>query len=137
MVALDTNVYIYFLEKNPQFYDSAERAIKYALESGSICVPTITLMEITSGVPKNMEIIDFFASPQFDVHDFTISLAILAGGLCYKHKSLKSADAIHLATALENHASQFVTNDNRLERLKLGIEIVPLTRFQQSSFSKK
>ncbi len=130
MIALDTNVYIYFLEKNPRFFNSSERAIKYALEEGSICVPTITLMEIASGVSKHMEIIDFFASPQFDVHDFTIPLAILAGGLRYKHQSLKAADAIHLATALDNKARQFITNDKRLEKLKLDIEIVSLERFQ-------
>lgn len=131
MVALDTNVYIYFLEKNPKFYDCAEKAIKYALTSGSICVPIITFMEIRSGAPNTMEIIDFFANPQFEVYDFTTSLAILAGELRYDHKSLKSADAIHLATALENGVDQFITNDNRLEKLKLDIEIVPLTHFQQ------
>ena len=130
MVALDTNVYIYFLEKNPKFYNTAEKAIKYALTSGPICVPAITFMEIRSGAPNSMEIMDFFANPQFDVQDFTASLAILAGELRYIHKSLKSADAIHLATALENRAHQFITNDSRLANLKLDIEIVPLARFQ-------
>lgn len=130
MVALDTNVYIYFLEKNPRFFDSAERAIKYALEKGSICVSTITLMEIASGVSKSMEIVDFFASPQFEVHNFTIPLAILAGELRYDHKSLKAADAIHIATALDNKATEFITNDERLTKLKLDVEIVPLARFQ-------
>ena len=130
MVALDTNVYIYFLEKNSKFYNTAEKAIKYALTSGPICVPVITFMEIRSGAPHSTEIINFFANPQFDVQDFTASLAILAGELRYNHKSLKSADAIHLATALENGVHQFVTNDSRLANLKLDIEIVPLARFQ-------
>jgi predicted nucleic acid-binding protein len=78
-----------------------------------------------------VEIIDFFANPQFEVHDFTIDLAIEAGQLRYEHKSLKSADSIHLATALANNVTQFITNDERLVKLKLGIEIVPLTQFQQ------
>ncbi|HEY1645861.1 MAG TPA: type II toxin-antitoxin system VapC family toxin [Candidatus Saccharimonadales bacterium] len=130
MVALDTNIYIYFLENNPEFFPSAEQAIKHALEAGSICVPTITLMEIRSGAPNTKEIIDFFANPQFEVHDFTIDLAIEAGQLRYEHKSLKSADSIHLATALANNVTQFITNDERLEKLKLDIEIIPLARFQ-------
>jgi predicted nucleic acid-binding protein len=88
-------------------------------------------MEIRSGAPNTVEIIDFFANPQFEVHDFTIDLAIEAGQLRYEHKSLKSADSIHLATALANNVTQFITNDERLVKLKLGIEIVPLTQFQQ------
>ncbi len=130
MVALDTNIYIYFLEKNPKFYESAEKAIKHALSSGPICVPTITFMEIRSGADNTREIIDFFANPQFDVCDFTTSLAMLAGELRYDHKSLMSADAIHLATALEKGVDQFITNDNHLEKLELDIEVVPLARFQ-------
>jgi predicted nucleic acid-binding protein len=130
MVALDTNVYIYFLEKNHTFFDSAERAIKYALEKGSICVPTITVIEIVSGVSKSMEIVDFFSSPQFEVHDLTIPLAVLAGQLRYDHKFLKAADAIHIATALDNRAIEFITNDERLAKLELDIKIVPLAKFQ-------
>ena len=130
MVALDTNVYIYFLENNPEFFTSAERAIKYALEGDSICVPTITLMEIISGVPDSMLIVDFFANPQFEVYDFTTPLAYSAGQLRYNHKSLKAADSIHIATAIENKATQFITNDERLSKLKLDIEIVPLATFQ-------
>ena len=67
----------------------------------------------------------------FEVYDFTIDLAIEAGRLRYEHKSLKSADSIHLATALANNVTQFITNDEHLVKLKLGIEIVPLTQFQQ------
>jgi predicted nucleic acid-binding protein len=128
MVALDTNIYIYFLEKNPDFFASAEQALKYALESGPICVPTITLMEIASGVP-NKEPLKFFSGHQFLVYDFTSALAILAGELRYQHKSLKAAEAIHIATALGNDVSQFITNDERLGKLKLGLEVVPLKRF--------
>ena len=57
MVALDTNIYIYFLEKNPKFFSMSERAVKYALKGGAICVPTITLMEIISGTSKSLSLI--------------------------------------------------------------------------------
>lgn len=128
MIALDTNVYIYFLEKNPEFFECAQRSIKYALESGPICVPTITLLEIVSGT-SNKEVLNFFAGHQFVVYGLTASIATLAGQLRYEHKSLKSADSIHLATALANNVSQFVTNDDRLEKLKLDLEVVPLSQF--------
>jgi predicted nucleic acid-binding protein len=128
MVALDTNIYIYFLEKNPEFFGSAERSIKYALDSGPICVPTITLTEIMSGIP-NEDLLNFFAGNQFVVYELTTQIAVLAGKLCYQYKSLKSADAIHLATALSINVSQFITNDERLEELKLSLEVVPLSQF--------
>lgn len=129
MIALDTNTYIYFLEKNPEFFTAAEQAIKYALESGPICVPTITLMEISSGIPNSQQIFSFFDRQQFVIYDFTASIAVLAGDLRYSHKALKAADAIHLATALTNKASQFITNDNRLEKIQLDIEVVSLKQF--------
>jgi predicted nucleic acid-binding protein len=128
MVALDTNVYIYFLERNPEFFASSEQAIKYALESGPICVPTITLMEIVSGVTSKKPL-DFFKSHQFVVYDFTTTMAVLAGQLRYQNKSLKAADAIHLATALANNVSKFITNDERLGKLSLDLEVVPLSQF--------
>lgn len=128
MVALDTNIYIYFLERNPKFFSAAEQAIKYALESGPICVPTITLMEIASGL-SSKEPLDFFNGHQFMVYDFTSTLAVLAGQLRYEHRSIKAADAIHLATALDNGVSKFITNDERLQKLNLDLIVAPLKQF--------
>ena len=129
MVALDTNVYIYFLEKNPDFFDISEQAIQYALQSGTIPVSTITIMEIASGSPSQ-QVINFFANKQFSLHSFTTELAVLAGQLRYNNGSLKAADAIHLATALASGADQFITNDDRLHKLQLGIEIITFKQLE-------
>ncbi len=127
MIALDTNIYIYFLERNPEFFNRSEKALKYAFESGPIPVATITLMEIMSGT-ANKEVLNFFANKQFVLTDLTVEIATLAGQLRYKHKALKAADAIQLSTALANSASTFITNDDRLAQLKLGIKITPLRK---------
>jgi predicted nucleic acid-binding protein len=130
MVVIDTNVYIYFLEKNPKYFSAAEKVIKRALEDGPICVPTITLMEILSGTSEEEIVLDFFLSSPFVLEDFTAQTAIEAGKLRYKNKSLKSADAILLATGIVNNASHFITNDEHLEKLQLGIKIIPINSYQ-------
>jgi predicted nucleic acid-binding protein len=118
MILLDTNIYIYFLEKNPEFFESSEKAIKEALNYGLIPLPTITIMEVMSGTDSK-KVLDFFAGREFKVCDFTSSTAILAGRLRYEHEALRAADAIHVATAIEQKADRFITNDGKLLDLNL------------------
>lgn len=130
MVVLDTNIYIYFLEKNPEFFDLAEQAIEYALNKGPIIVPVITIMEILSGA-SNQKILNFFASQHFRMQDFNYESALLAGELRSNNASLKPADAIHIAIAIATKANQFITNDDRLEKFQLGIDVIPLKKLNR------
>ncbi len=118
MILLDTNIYIYFLEKNPEFFESSEKAIKEALQYGVIPLPTITVMEIMSGT-DNKKVLNFFTEGQFKICDFTLNTAVLAGKLLYDHKALKASDAIQIATAMEQQATYFITNDEKLLKLNL------------------
>jgi predicted nucleic acid-binding protein len=118
MVVLDTNVYIYFLEKNPEYFQRSERAIREALNHGPIILPTITIMEIMSGTNSD-KVISFFSGKQFKVCDITLDIAIGAGKLRYEYKALRAADAIFIATVIEQRADYFVTNDNKLKSLDL------------------
>lgn len=130
MVVLDTNVYIYFLEKSPTYFTAAEKAITYALEQKQpIAVSSLTLTEILSGTDSK-EVAKFFSSSQFIVHDLSKEIAILAGQLRRKHKALKTADAIHIATAIYTGAREFITNDEYLLKLKLEIKVVELKKFK-------
>lgn len=118
MILLDTNIYIYFLEKNPEFFESSEEAIKEALNYGLIPLPTITIMEVMSGT-DNKKVLEFFAGKEFKICDFTLETAILAGRLRYENEMLRVADAIHIATAIEQKAEHFITNDKKLLSLNL------------------
>lgn len=118
MILLDTNIYIYFLEKNPEFFESSERAIKEALNYGPIILPTITVVEIMSGTDSD-KVLSFFGGKQFKVCDFTLEAAIVAGRLRYENKTLKAADSILISTAIEQKAEYFVTNDKKLINLNL------------------
>lgn len=126
MILLDTNIYIYFLEKNPEFFESSKKAIKEALRYGLIPLPTITIMEIMSGT-DNKIVLDFFTGKEFKICDFTSETAILAGKLRYENETLSAADAIQIATAIEQKAKRFITNDKKLLNLRLKqIEICSL-----------
>jgi predicted nucleic acid-binding protein len=123
MILLDTNIYIYFLEKNPEFFENSEKAIKEALQYGPILLPTITIMEVRSGTGNN-KVLDFFAGKQFKICDFTLEIAALAGKLRYENRVLKATDTIHIATAINQKAGCFITNDRKLTTLNLNeIEI--------------
>jgi predicted nucleic acid-binding protein len=54
---------------------------------------------------------------------------MLAGSLRYNNASLKTADAIHIATAISTGAKEFITNDDYLLKRKLDIEIINLKKF--------
>ena len=131
MIALDSNVFIYIFEHNETFGDAAETTLKRAHERGDgICLSTLVLTEILSGSDEP-RIIDFFQDKAFSFYDVTTEVAALAGSLRFKHPALRTADALHLATALQAGAKQFVTNDRQLCNLRLSLEldVVPLTEF--------
>ncbi len=129
MVGLDTNVFIYILERHPDFFKPASAALAAAVATGqAVCVPTLLITEVLAGT-RGKTALNFFANDSFEFYDLTEPIAILAGELCYKNVSLKPADAVHLATARLAGASQFITNDRRLFSVDAGIDVVPLKNF--------
>lgn len=131
MFALDSNVLIYILERNETFFESAQHALRVALDSGKpICLSTLVLAEVFSGT-ADKQALEFLTASQFTLHDLSQDIAVLAGTLRFSHHSLRTPDAIHLATALIAGARQFITNDDRLWKIDVGIEIVPLPKFMK------
>jgi len=127
VTVLDSNIFIYILDEHPEFYEPARAAFK-AAAPGRICVPTLTLTEIQAGTTNN-EFLRFFEDSVIELHDLTSEIAVLAGELRYKLKKLKTADAIHLATALVSGSNRFITNDATLFKLDIGLKILPLSSF--------
>lgn len=133
MVGIDSNVFIYLLEWHPLFFQPASAALTSALsdngaDNGQICVPTLVITEILSGT-SNTSIVTFFERDEFHFYDLTKAIATVAGELRFAHSSLKTADSIHLATALAAGANRFITNDYGLCKLDIGLEVVPLKSF--------
>ena len=53
----------------------------------------------------------------FEVYPIVLSISKRAAELRAKYQSLKTLDALQLATALENACNQFITNDKGLKRI--------------------
>jgi predicted nucleic acid-binding protein len=128
MIAFDSNVLIYFLEKNPSFFEAAKRLFLPVLAGDAFaCTSVLTITEIVAGssATTNLEIL---AHPNITVLGADNEIAHGAGALRLRHPRLKTPDAVHLATAMHAGAKVFYTNDKPL--IKLGrvgtLPILPL-----------
>lgn len=126
MVGIDTNILIYFLEKNPDHYEKSYALLNDLVKKDEeICISSLIFTEILSGT-KNKDFFGLLLSSPFSLYDITQGVAVLAGRLRYNNKWLKTADALHIATAMYAGANRFYTNDKNLKKIRADIEIVNL-----------
>ncbi len=128
-VALDSSVFIYFLEDNPKFSNLAEVIFELA-EKGRISIVSSVLVsvEVLTGYrrAKNDVAEDEFKQmlknfPSIEICETSYKLVDHIVNLRTKY-SMKTPDAIHVATAIEHKADVFVTNDRQLKKVKeIGI----------------
>ncbi len=130
---LDTAPLIYFIEGRTE-YQSVLVKIFSSIDKGEYAFisSTITLLEVlVKPVKENrLDIVEKYTellttSKGIDVFDITISVAKEAAKIRAKY-SLKTPDAIQLATAIIFGADLFLTNDNRLKQVT-EIKIVMLS----------
>lgn len=132
MTSLDSNVFIYILENHAEFSEASQTAITQTIQAGeSMCVSALVFTEVLSGTNDPKALAFLKALPAI-VYDLNQEIAITAGNLRRQNGGLKTADAIHIATAIQSGAARFITNDKKLLKLKLGIEMLPLMSFGTS-----
>ena len=137
IAALDTNIFIYVLEANPDFCDESINLLKY-VESGSISAMAseLVVLELHSGKTLNESKIkklqDFIKSTQVKLIPIDTSVLLKAAELRRQH-NLKTPDAIHLATAIIHKCNYFVTNDHLLLRMPKiqDLQIISIKKAQQ------
>lgn len=128
MTGLDTNVLIYFLEKNETFFDAARDVLLPILNgSGRAVVSNLIITELMAGKGPGTDL-GFLDHPQIALFPIDNQVARQAGLLRFRY-GVKTPDAIHIATAEITGATVFITNDTSLLRLKLasGLKMQPLT----------
>ncbi len=126
MVAYDSNVFIYFLERNEEFFTAATRALQPMVEQREQAVISVLVAtEILNGNP--VADLTLLEQPFLSIVEVSRPVAELAGRLRAEFPALRTVDALHLATAKHAGATKFVTNDRHLYNLSLGLEIVPLS----------
>jgi predicted nucleic acid-binding protein len=128
LIALDTPLFIYLIERHPTYFPLVQPLFKELDDPDSDLwgvTSVVTLLEVLVHPLRHnrQDLVEQYlerllASPDaLTVLPVTPEIAQQAAALRAKYQSLKTPDAIQLATALFAHADAFHTNDNRLNRV--------------------
>lgn len=128
IIALDSMIFIYLFEADERFYEKTQ-SIFDQIESGEIRSVTseMSVIEVLSpgkyidNDELRNEITRFFQeSDGLSVLPVNREVALIAASLRRENKFLRTPDAIQLATAAVSGADLFVTNDRKLQKVKVG-----------------
>lgn len=129
---MDSVIVIYFLERADAFHIRAATWLAGFQSGGDeLAVSDLSRLECRVGPLKRgdarllAKYDGFFALP--GVHRLPLTTAVydLATGIRAAH-NFKTADALHLAAAVEHGCSSFLTNDTRLSRFPgITVEVLP------------
>jgi predicted nucleic acid-binding protein len=133
LIGLDTSIFIYHLEANPQYLPLTQQILE-SIETGrcSGVVSTVTLMELTvhpwrinrADIARQYEVL-LANFPNLRLIDVTREIARQAAQLRASY-NVRPADALQVASAMISQATLWVSNDKKLKRLGAEIEIVIL-----------
>lgn len=131
-IGLDSMGFIYFLEDNSYFANLAEIIFELAEKDQTAVISSVLApIEVLTGYRKTkdsaaenefMQMVQDF--PNIEIYDLDFRMIERVVDLRAKY-SLKTPDAIHIATAIEHKADIFVTNDTVLKKIR-EIEIICL-----------
>lgn len=125
MIALDTSVFIYFIERHPLYFPLCEMVFD-SIEKGHIKAYTATLSLLEVLVQpyrlQNDSLVFKFYSllttyPNLTWVDMNITVADLAARLRAEHR-LKTPDSIQAASAIISGATGFIGNDSAFKRVR-------------------
>ena len=117
-VFLDTSPIIYLIENNPSFYSKISSYLADVIKKDTPILTSVISIAEFGVKPKrsnNLELIEDMEQMlfvlQIKVLEITIEMAEISSTLRAKYQSLKSFDALQLATAISSNCNSFVTND--------------------------
>lgn len=130
LVALDSNIFIYYFETNPNFVGTIDLIFKkLAANKLQAVTSMISLIEslsypsppdVLKGIMESFQII-----PNLQVLEVNKEIALKAAEIRRKYK-FKLPDSVQIATAISAKAQVFITNDYRLKSFK-RLKIIPLS----------
>ena len=131
ILALDTSIFIYHFEAHPRYLPLTQIVLDRIQQGHSRGITSIiTLMELTVHPwrENRPSIAQHYEVLLVNFPNLTMPVVRRAAQLRAAHNT-RPADALHLATALCEKATAFVTNDIRLLRCKEEIDIILLEHF--------
>ncbi|AFV24145.1 Q3M7V5 PilT like protein [Methanolobus psychrophilus R15] len=129
-IGIDSMLFIYLFEDNPDYSDICASVLE-GIEKGDRegITSAITLLEILvkPKIDGNQTAIDDYKDiitnfPNLKIIDVDLAVADIASTLRAKY-SIKTPDAIQVATAIKEGCSLFITNDFALKKIE-EIEVV-------------
>lgn len=132
LIALDTCVFIYLMERNPKYFEAADAVFEWMeLPSSSAVTSTVVLTEIlvqpyrAQDLPQAESFYSLLTTlPNLEWVAPSLRIAGLAAALRASYH-LQTPDALIAATAVFCHASALVTNDPNFKRVP-NLEILVL-----------
>lgn len=134
-IAIDTNSLIYLMERHPKYFNIVHELFN-TIESGKVYAISSVLL-ITEVLTKpikdgNKGLADRYLAfvstfPNLGLREIDQKVAFQAAKLRARY-GFKTPDALFLATAIEEKAEAFITNDIRLQGVE-NIEIMLINDF--------
>ncbi len=134
-IALDTSIFIYYIEKNNTYFNLVKAIFEKSRQSNNsikIVTSTITLIEVlTKPISEEREDLAnkykdiLLTSPGISILELNNDIAELAAKLKSKYRFLRTPDAIQIATSIYTNADLFLSNDKKLDNIS-EIKIVIL-----------
>lgn len=135
LYGIDSMVFVYHFEGNKEFGQAAGRLLRAAEEGRCRLVCSVLALLEVLVAPKRRGQEDlcriyremFEAFPHLSMLPVDTGIAETASDLRAAH-TLRTPDAIHLATALQAGAAAFVSQDGRLKGIQpQGLKVLPLS----------
>ncbi len=132
LIYLDSNILIYLVEQSPPFGARATGRISALRAAGdSFVVSDLTRLECRSNAVAAADQITlgvydaFFDEDAAQIVQLSTAVVVRATMIRGKYR-FRTADAVHLAAAVEAGCQSFLTNDLRLKRFPdLVVELLP------------
>ncbi len=129
MIAVDTTLFIYTLNAHQGFGSKSANILRskdYKVASELVFAEVFSSTKLHS-LALRRETQEFLETLKIAYIAANRDTFLITGALRREHPSLKLADAIHLASALQAGADSFITNDQNLVKLKIkGLKVVSL-----------
>ena len=123
VVGIDTNIFIYYFEQNPQFGLDAKEIIDdlsasrlEGVTSILAVVETLSKKDLPKDIAKDLEE-SILEIPNLSILDVDRKIGVLAADIRREY-GFRLPDSIQLATAVISKAGSFITNDTRLKKFK-------------------
>lgn len=117
MTYLDTNILIYLMEGHQQYGNLVATALEeLTAQNQPLITSSVTITEFLAGTTSS-SLTTLQQVPKLKFIALGENLAEQAAILQRKHLNLQIGDAIHLATAIQEQAELFFTNDKLLAKI--------------------